>query len=239
MTSNLESEIRKRLAEMLTEELYEFIRNSNLLQKVAEKVTGRIAEAIAFLEEEVEEEELEDMKKELFSIVIAYLEDPEQLKQLIYEQVRGWCAPYDETKARIEEEIRLVERKFGEDAAYAYREAAKLLLRYARITDEFFKRLTDIAEKTSITNALQKETLYAVIRDMFPTIEDYKRFLAEVKQVREAYSRQVSQALQMGGKMGQAAAMIYDVTQEISAELTDLFEDYWEVELRKIYESSK
>ncbi len=108
--------------------------------------------------------------------------NPEQLRGTIYKVISTEYASYEQLEL-LQTKFRALlvsvkeKRRIDNEVLADYDRASRNLLQYARTNDIIFRRLTKIAKKHGVNQAIQKETRYPVIRGMFPTPDEYRKFM--------------------------------------------------------------
>ena len=244
--SKLEKQVRQALIEQKTDELIRCVSENPEYKSLVNELAETMIETIlaSTISEEMDEEEKEEAKQELRKEVLPNLksqyDNPEQLRQLMYEQAKKEYTSLRQFKAVLKahfSEIRQDEELRG--VAAEYEKAYKGLLKYYRIKDKIIRRLAKIAEKEGVDKAVQKDTKYAVIREFFPTPDKLRNFVLGNSQAVSNFYSQAKSALMADGESGQAAGEMVGCEEKAMKKAQEIVErmqgDSTEKMIKEIY----
>lgn len=240
----LESKVRKSLIEQETDELIKIVSGNQKYKSVMSELGESLVDTIVNLMPDMDEKEKKEMieeGKDVLSEIEAQLNNPEQLRKMMYQQAQIRYMSTRQLKAKLK--IHLVKirqyKEINSQVASQYEKAHEPLFKVTQTQDRLVRKLAKIAEREGIEKAIQKETKYAVIREMFPSREEYKAYRGMVLQAMNTFFNQAQNALIADGEVGQSAARMYrgmGKLVERAIELTDkIYGDYSEKTIKEIY----
>ncbi len=209
---SLEAQVRAVLIEQKTDELIRFTSEYPQYKSIVTKFAGSIMDSIvdsatSFLgdanKEEIEEIRQES-RKEFLSQVQAKFDNPEQLRQMMYEQARNQYMSTEQVKSRLS--YYLTNMKQTEKLSKVINNLEKTcegLFEFIKTNDSIVEKLVRIAEREGVDKATQKETRYAVVKKMFPTSKEYRAFLKKGEEIAMDLIQQSQNALMADAKAGQ------------------------------------
>ncbi len=158
---------------------------------------------------------------------------------MLYEQVRDKYKPVEQLKEELEEHIEKIREGMSEEFVEKYRKAYNPLFEFLEKQEMLVKRLVKIAEEKSIEEALQKETIYGVIRETFPTPKEYANYvLCGIEAVR-AFMVQVHNTLNVDDEEKQRLAKTIEsirrAIEETKKDDEEIYGDYIKRKIREIY----
>jgi len=243
----LATQVREALIEQSAEELYQLLSSGDEQKKMAEEVAREMVDAfvlsaadILYVDEDLEKEirkEFEDGIREQ----VSRLYNPEQLREITRQQARSNYKTEEEYKAELGSHIAELkeDKDIEDDVITEYEKSYDIVIGFIRDRDRIIKRLVEIAEKEGVEKAAQKETRYAIIRELFPTREDYKTFQKRTVEELEGFYSQAGNALMQDGEFGQLAGRIMNSMARIIQKFKEKFKQvqaaYLEKELDAIY----
>ena len=167
---------------------------------------GSMASTFGDFDEEEVAEMRQECRKEVLPKVQAQFDNPEQLRQTMYKQAKNQYMTVRQLKAKLRSYFADLreDNEIGKDVVAEYEGAYEGLFEFVRINDRIVRKLARVAETEGVDKATQKETRYAITREMFPTPEEYRAFTqGGIEAVRNFY-QQAQNALMTDGEMGQA-----------------------------------
>lgn len=200
----LEVQVREALINQRAEELFSYAsENPEKVNDFFETEKGSMAGSVASAFGGADKKKAAKIKcgfiKKVWPLMRALVSGPEELRQMTYEQARREYIPARELKAKISAELATIS-ECGEPSNKSVAEYEKALaagLEITRANDRIVKRLAKVAKTEGLDKAVQKETRYAVIREMFPTPKAYRaafvqRGMEIAESLRQAHKALVS-----------------------------------------------
>lgn len=138
-----------------------------------------MASTFGDFDDEEKAEMRQEYRKEVLPQIETQLNNPEQLRQTMYKEARNQYMSVRQLKAKLRPPFAKLREddEIGEDVIAGYEKAYDGLFEFFRINDRIVRRLAKVAETEGIDKAIQEETRYAIIREMFPTSKEYSAFL--------------------------------------------------------------
>jgi CheY-like chemotaxis protein len=252
MPKELESQVRQALIDERAEGLYQMYSSSDkpkeTLEDISRELVDSVVEGYKRHEREsndpLDEEDIEDFRRECeesFQAQVSQMLDPDQLRETARQQAEREYMPEEGYRAEIQAQIEEAKKdgEVDDNALAKYAESHEILFGLVRNRERMVKRLVEIAEKKGLEKATQKETRYAVIRELFPTREDYKAFQESITEKLEKFYLQAGDALMQDGEMGKLAGRIMSnmatVMPKIREKFKDMETEFLEKELDAIY----
>ena len=223
---SLESQVRGALIQQRTDELVRYVvENPNcgtMITEMVETLGDSVIESIvSSLGLDVDEEEMAEMRqeyrKEVLPQVQAQFDNPQQLRQLMEEQVKDQHLSYRQLKAKFGSVIKRLretnkdadaDEVIDEKALQSFEKSFKGILQYARTNDRIVRRLAAIAELEGLDVATQKDTRYRVTRELFPTPAAYRAHLTRRLEETREFFLQAQSSLMADGMAGQLMGRI-------------------------------
>lgn len=241
--AGLETQVRNALIEQRTDELVECTKDPRYKAAMEDTVQMILDSLMPALQKEVKMDEQEaaefraDMGKEILPQLNAMLNNPEQLRQRMYETAKKEYMPAKSFKARLDKQC----RKLGlpKEPEEQYRRSHEPAINSARKKDRLVARLAKIAKQEGLDKALQRETQYALVRELYPTPQDYRASAEQAGQAALVFTQQVQAPLMADGTYGRRLGMAFGATNAIVKNLMDkhreLRDIYLERKIKDIY----
>jgi hypothetical protein len=198
-TKSLESQVRECLIQQRADELVKSASENpnykSMVIEIVETIGNSMIESMATNMGDVDEEERKEMLgsyreeflPQIKEQITEQIDNPQQLRQLMEESARNQYLSYREMKAKLgsafeglrklNESADLDETLMDETALQEFEKSFEGMFQYVKINDKIIRKLAKIAKEEGLEVATQKETGYnRVIREMFPTADDYKEF---------------------------------------------------------------
>src|SRR3989344_2817203 len=179
--------------------------STELAEAIIDAELSSMASAFGDVDEGEMAEVREECRKEILSHIEAQSADPKQLRQTMYEQARNQYISVRQLKAKFRQHFADMreDAEIAENVVTDYEKAYEDLFEFARANDRMVKKLTKVAETVGVDIAIQKETVYTVTREMFPTAEKYRACAQRGMEVARNFFQEAQNALMMDGEMGQ------------------------------------
>jgi hypothetical protein len=190
---------------------------------------------------DVGEEEVAEIRKKVLPETQAQFDNPEELRQKMYKQARNEYMSVRQLKAGLRHHLAYMRKdeEIGKDVAADYEKAYDGLFEFVRTNDRIIRRLAKIAETDGIDKATQKNTRNSVIRDMFPTPDEYMAFAQRGTEAVRNFYQQTQTALMADGKMGQALGGMFGSVGKAIEKYQEMVQkiqgNYLEKAIREIY----
>lgn len=142
----------------------------------------KLVDTILELDFSINDEQREKIRlnhaEKFLSVLKSQYDNPVGFKKLLYSELKKQWMSYEELSGHMMEMSRDLRDKggFGEEDIEKYKIAFDGILRYARMNDRIVERLVDISKKEGLEKAMEEEVRYEIIRDLFPTEDDYRTF---------------------------------------------------------------
>lgn len=111
--------------------------------------------------------------------------------------------------------------------------------KFSEVIDTIVAKLTEIAKEEGVDNAVRDETIYKVIRELFPTEQDYRKYVEERNNYPRRYRERINEILASSDKgILKLGALMGECVSEMSIimePLIELNERLEEEEIKKIY----
>ncbi|HJX05573.1 MAG TPA: hypothetical protein VJ461_02605 [Candidatus Nanoarchaeia archaeon] len=247
--TKLETRIRQALAKQNAEETYKSVtENPAYKDMIYESIlytSEHLIDGITKIDEDLNEEDIKEMKDELAAEVLPEiketLENPELLKKIIYESAEKNALSYAKVKKMINEQMEQMRSagEIEEAVIQNYKKSYSDILKHVRANDKIVKRLVDIAKADGIEKALQKETKYGVIREFFPTAEEYRRHHKKGIEDLNKFFKKVQSVMAMDGEEGKNIGKMFGALENSLNHVIQPTEksrqEYFEKEIKEIY----
>ncbi|MEK6938237.1 MAG: hypothetical protein AABX04_04295 [Nanoarchaeota archaeon] len=217
---SLETQVREALISQNAEELVkctvEFPEYKAMAVELAETVFDSMVEQMAPTLRDADEEEKAEMRqeyrKEVLPQIQAQFDNPEKLRQTMYKHARNQYMSVRQLRAKLKPHFAEMREDEGIDEGVAanYERAYEGLFEFVKTNDEIIRRLTKVAKTEGIDKATQKEARYAVIKEMFPTPDEYRTFAQRGMEVVRNFYQQAQSALMADGELGQDMGMVFE-----------------------------
>jgi len=255
-TQSLESRVREALIEESTKEFVKYANRHPNYRNIIEKVTAMTGKAIVEfiastgeIDEEEKKEMLKEYKKEILPQVREQMNNPEKLRETMKKQLQDKYISTQQLKAKMNSELNKLrdynkdlERKdaLKEKTFQDCEESFKELYEYAKNNDKFIRKLAVIAKKEGLEVAIQKDTRYKVVRELFPTPADYRTHANEgTEKMRKVFTQLQNSFMasnkEIGQLMGNMLGIMSETIEKGKEMAKKLQGDYTEKLIREIY----
>lgn len=247
--AGLETRVREALIDQRANELVGYASENpeykamttELVETMMDSMIGSMASAFGDADKEEMAEMRQKYRKEVLPQIQAQFDNPEQLKKTMYEQAKNQYMTVRQLKAKLRSHFADLREddEIGKDVVAKYEGAYEGLFEFVRTNDRIVRKLARVAETEGIDKATQKETRYAIAREMFPTPEEYRAFTQRgIEAVRNFY-RQAQSALMADGEMGQALGGMFGAMGKVMEKAQDMAQkiqgNYLEKTIQEIY----
>jgi len=222
---NLEIQVREALIDQETNEAYKIVAKDpekyisrvcktleNLVLSVYESTEDLIDKTQGFwVKEKTVEEKRKEFEEEVLSKIRADLRNPEKLREMVRGDVKTCYLSREEIKAQVESyvaDLKELEEEIGEEAIEEYKRAYVPLYDLLGKNDEFIRRLAKIAEKEGLEEAIKKERKHTVIKEIFPTAQEYREYHRKKWDALRNYFRGASTGFQRDGSLGKFLGVV-------------------------------
>ncbi len=246
--AGLETKVREALIKQEADELFRFAYKNSEFKAIAKELAEAMMEPMINLMAsdfgKVEEEKTrlrQEYRREVLPQVLAQLDNPEILREKTYEKVREQYLSVGQVKAKLIDLFAEMRKdgKISNDVVVNYGKVHESLFEFTRINDKMVRKLSEVAEREGLDIAAQKETKYAVIREMFPTADKYRKFVQRRRDAMMDYSRRAQSVLMTDGEAGQFMGEMLGATgkmMEKNQEMVQkIHESYLERTISEIY----
>lgn len=253
---SLESQVREALVERTAGELYQQFSTdlvykamvTELVHEFVEDLGSSMIESISSsLGDEMEDEErkemLQEYRAEVMPKVRAQFDNPEQVRQMAYQQAQNQYKSLRQLRAELKpqfKQLREEDLEIDETALQGFEKSFEGLFQYVRNNDKIVRRLTEIAENEGLEVASKKETGYRVIREMFPTADDYRAYATKGLESMRKFFQQARGSLMADGEAGQIIGSMVGATGKAIEKLMQRSErvqsNYLEKKIKEIYD---
>ncbi len=246
--AGLETKVREALIKQEAEELFRFAYKNPILKAIVGELGEAMMESRVYLMASgfgnVEEEKArlrKEYKKEVLPRIQAQFDNPEFLRKKAYENAREQYLSVGQLKAKLIHlfgEMRK-DGKISSDVVANFGKVYEDLFEFTKMNDSIVRRLSEVAEKEGLDKAAQKETKYAVIREMFPTADKYRKFVQRRRDAMMDYFRRAQSVLMTDGEAGKFMGEMLGATgkmMEKNQEMVQkIHESYLERTISEIY----
>jgi len=246
---SLETQVRKALIDQRADELVRYASENpeykamsiELVEIMMDSMIGSMASALGDVDEEEMAEMRQEYRKEVLPQVQAQFDNPEQLRQTMYEQARNQYMSVRQLKAKLKPHLADLRKdeEIGEDVVADYEKAYEGLFEFVRTNDRMVRRLAKVAETEGVDKATQKETRYAITREIFSTPEEYRAFAQRGREVAKNFYQQAQSALMTDGEMGQALGGMFGAMGKVMEKAQEMAQKirgkYLEKTIKEIY----
>ncbi len=217
----LESQVREILIQQKTDELVKYATEDpnykTMVTEIAEAFGNYIIESIASSLGENNEEErtkiFEEYKAEVLPKIRTQLDNPQQLRSSMEEQARNYYLSYNQFKSKIRSQVKELkedrEIDIDENSLGEYENSFEWILQYVKNNDKIVRRLAKIAGEKGLETATKKETIYGVIREFFPTSDDFRTYVLRGVDDVINFFRDTQKALMSDGEAGQIIGGVF------------------------------
>lgn len=240
---SLEEQVRNALIEKRTEELLETAKlpeYNTIVQESIHVLMGNIMGVVQRrdnLDEEETAELKQDVETELMPLLTSMLTNPQQLKEIMYETAKNQYMPAQELKAMVEKTCR--ELKLPENLEQEYRKAYEPIFESGKESERFVGRVVEIAKKDGLARALEKESINGLVREFYPTPQDYMKSVRNSFEIAQKFTQQAQAPLMADGEAGQAGGMLTGalgaVIENLKAKHANLMELGARKKIKEIY----
>jgi hypothetical protein len=245
----LETKVRKALIDQKTDELVRYASENPeykaITSELIETLIDSIADAMVSVFEDADEEEIAKMKQEgrkkVLPQVRAQFDNPEKLRQTMYEQAVNQYMSVRQLKEKLKPHFADIkeDREISGDVVADYEKAFEGLFKVVKTNDKIVRKLTKVAKTEGIDKAIQKDTRNSVIKEMFPTPDEYRAFAQRGMEAVRDFYQETQRALMADGKTGQALGGIIGAMEKVmkkAQEMTQkIQENYLEKTIQEIY----
>lgn len=223
--ANLEDQVRGALIEQRTNELVETASKTPgytemimaLAGELGESMINSMAESLKDMDEEERQETINEFKEQALPQIIAQFENPELLRKQMHEQAKNQYLSYAEFRAKIAPHFEELKTEGNVDPGLIgkYAQSYERLTEFIKTHDKIVNGLTKVAEKEGIEKAVDKETRYAILREIFPTADSYRAFNAKGQIALKQFLQQAQDALVQDEEAGQMMAGIFGALSKV------------------------
>lgn len=208
----LERKVREALIEKTAQETYELYTNdpeyANMLAELAVSFGEDLIKSIKKYTKDFDDGEMQELLGEcedkLMSQLGDYLKDPEKLRGVVYEQAKNQYLTSNELRGMLREHFKALrqDEDMTKEIMDKYEQSFEKLLKYTDVNEEIIRKLAGIAEEQGLEKAVQKETRYEIIREMFPTPEDYHNYRIDSMKEIIQWTQEVQSLMLQDGEVG-------------------------------------
>src|SRR3989338_2867410 len=227
--AKLETIVRNSLIEQRAEELVKYFSETPKLKLGVIKLVKSLVDSMTKTLD-LDDEEMTEIRAGIESQIKAQFNNPEQLREALYEGARNSYLSVRQAKTKLGP---LFER-LKEDGQVS-ESVVSDCMKFGKINGTMVRRLVKIAETDGVDKAMQTETRYSVIREMFPTSRAYKLFVQGGNEAINKFIQQVQDALMTGGEDAKGLGQIFGVVKKSQRDFLSLGADYLKREIKKIY----
>jgi|GEM_PF-1989117 len=236
-TRILEIEIRNRLTDEAIEEYFEKYKMNDIYDSFERTYRSAVsAFSKELLESVTDYKKIDEKRKkeinkkinkkadEIISKTLEEFKKPEKLVRTIRENFKYLYTSSEEIEAQLNLMSQEMKLDMGENVFKNFLEAFKPVIDYAKKKDEMVSKLAEIAKEKGIDEAMKKEVRYKLIREEYPTKEDYiEGIKSSYRSAKETTNRLKSSL--MGG--GEKSQMAYEI------KAAEIFADFSQKEREK------
>jgi len=241
--NELEIKVREGLVNQRAEDLMEVLQDPEYGEKVrhlAVKIVQGMYSAIMDQEEGIlaptDEERDETMALIEKSITDRFC-DKESLRKQAFDSAKGQILTTVELQAQIQSVYDdMDEREYGAEALAEFKALNDNVIRHAEYTDNLIVGLAKIAEEKGIEKALKRESHYQVIRQMYPTAEEYIEQCKEGMLLMREYFKKVESIMIKDGEAGKAIGAAFGSMGDTMAEFREMMEEAQITQIQKMAE---
>lgn len=253
---SLESQVREALVQKRTDELVKYASESpnyrtmvtEIVEALGDSMIELIVSSLGDIDEEKEKEMITDYRAEVLPQIRAQMDNPQQTRQIMEEQARNQYLSYRQLKTKIGSavgQLRTINEDADKDEAIdetalkGFEKSFEGMFQYARTNDKIVRRLTRIAEQEGLDVATQKETGYRVIRELFPTPNDYRAYASRGLENMRKFFQQAQSSLTADGMTGQLVGSMMGAMGKVMEKALEIGKrvegDYLEKTIKEIY----
>ena len=247
--AGLETRMREALIDQRADELVIYASENPeykamttaLVEIMMDFMIGSMVSALGDVGEEEMAKIRQEYQKEVLPQVQAQFDNPEQLRQIMYEQARNQYMSVRQLKAKLKPHFADLRKdeEIGEDVVADYEKAYEGLFEFVRTNDRMVRRLAKVAETEGVDKATQKETGYAITREFFSTPEEYRAFAQRGIEAVNNFYQQAQSALMTDGEMGQALGGMFGAMGKVMEKAQEMAQKirgkYLEKTIKEIY----
>lgn len=247
--AGLETQVRKALIEQRADELVRYASENpeyksmttELVKTMMDSVIGSRASVFGDIDEEEMAEMRQEYQKEVLPQIEAQFDNPDQLRQTMYEQARNQYMSVRQLKAKLRPHFADLREddEIGEDVVAGYEGTYEGLFEFVRTNDKIVRKLAKVAETEGVDKATQKETRYDIIREMFPTPKEYRAFTQRGMEAVRNFYQQAQSALMADGEMGQDLGGMFGAMRKVIEKAREMAQkiqgNYLEKTIQEIY----
>ena len=234
--AKLETIVRNSLIEQRAEELVKYFSETPKLKLGVIKLVKSLVDSMTQTLD-LDDEEMTEIRAGIESQIKAQFNNPEQLREALYEGARNSYLSVRQAKTKLGSLFERLKEdgQVSESVVSDCRKAYSDCLKFGKINGTMVRRLVKIAETDGVDKAMQTETRYSVIREMFPTSRAYKLFVQGGNEAINKFIQQVQDALMTGGEDAKGLGQIFGVVKKSQRDFLSLGADYLKREIKKIY----
>lgn len=242
--AGLEARVRGVLIDQRANELIRYVRENpehiaiitELVETITESIANPTISAFGYVDEKERAEMVQNYREEILPLIRNQFDNPEQLKRIMYKEARNQYMTVEQLKAELKGHIaNLEEEEIDKDVVVKYENLYDGLFKFVKTNDRIVKKLAKVAKTEGIGKATQKETIYAVIREIFPTSEKYRTFAQRgIETVRNFY-KQSQTVLMAGGEIEKALGGMFGTLERAQERILNFQGPWLEKIITEIY----
>ncbi|MAH03737.1 hypothetical protein CMI39_03040 [Candidatus Pacearchaeota archaeon] len=210
----LETQLKEALVKQRADELYQKfsfepqykIMIGEFVEELGNSMIESIATSMGDLKPDEKDEMLEEYRAKVLPQLRTQFDNPEQLRQIFTEQARNQYMISDELRAKMAPQFK--EMKEDEDfdiddeAMTNFERTYEKIFKYAEENDKILNKLSEIAKAEGLEKAIQKETIYEIIRERFPTPESFREYSLRTQENIKSLFQEMPGTLMADGEVG-------------------------------------